>query len=82
MSFCEKNNIKGENMNDNLSALYTDRLPGSSGQAAAEGLSAPPGSHDGITRKLSEKRKTPAEPRRAVTPLIRQHESLEGVLIM
>ena len=71
-------------MNDNLSDLYTDYLISSSGPTTATGLSPLPGgsiSHDRITRKLSGKRKTPADLRSVVKPLIRQSENPDGVLI-
>ncbi len=85
MSFCEKNNRKGENMNDNLSDLYVDYLISSFGPTTATGLSALLNgeiSHDRITRRLSEKRKTSAELWRVVKPLIRQSENPDGVLII
>ena len=84
MSFCEKNNRKGENMNDNLSDLHTDRLIGSFGASAAAGLSSPVGgsmSHDRITRMLSPEPGTSADLRRMVRPPIRQSETADGVPI-
>jgi len=72
-------------MNDNIYDLYADYLLSSFGPVTATGLSALPEgkiSHDRITRKLSEKRKTSAELWRVVKPLIRQIESPDGVLII
>ncbi len=72
-------------MNDNIYDLYTDYLLSSFGQTTATGLSAVVEgriSHDRITRKLSEKRKTSADLWRMVKPLICQHESPDGVLII
>ena len=72
-------------MNDNLSDLYIDYLISSFGPTTATGLSSLLGgriSHDRITRKLSEKRKTSADLWRAVRPLIRQSETADGVLII
>jgi hypothetical protein len=72
-------------MNDNLSDLYIDYLISSFGPTTATGLSSLLGgsiSHDRITRKLSEKRKTSADLWRVVKPLIRQFETPEGVLII
>lgn len=71
-------------MNDNIYDLYADYLLSSSGPVTATGLSAlleGKISHDRITRKLSEKRKTSSELWRSVKPLIRRIESPEGVLI-
>jgi len=71
-------------MNDNLSDLYIDYLISSFGPITATGLSSLPGgriSHDSITRKLSEKRKTSADLWRVVRPLVRQSETADGVLI-
>ena len=85
MSFGEQNNRKGEHMNDNLSDLYIDYLISSFGPTTATGLSSLLGgriSHDRITRKLSEKRKTSADMWRVVRPLVRQFESPDGVLII
>ena len=51
-------------MNDNIYDLYADYLLSSFGPVTATGLSALPEgkiSHDRITRKLSEKRKTSSE---------------------
>lgn len=72
-------------MNDNLSDLYIDYLISSFGPTTATGLSSLLGgsiSHDRITRKLSEKRKTSADLWRVVKPLIRQFENPDGVLII
>jgi hypothetical protein len=72
-------------MNDNLSDLYIDYLISSFGATTATGLSSMVGgsiSHDKITRMLSRKPGTSADLWRVVSPLIRQSETADGVLII
>lgn len=72
-------------MNPHHLDLYTDYLLSSFGQVSATGLSKVLDgavSHDQVTRMLATPAKTSADIWRLVKPLVREHESDEGVLIV